>query len=76
MRDERHILTILFRPAASDEGPNLLPNTKDPHAKQAQALCPGYTASGVENTANGFTAKLNLAGEAVSESLLLKLNSY
>jgi alpha-glucosidase len=56
-------------PAAADEGPNLLPNIKDPNAKQAQALCPGYTASNVEHTMNGFTATLKLAGEAVSKYL-------
>ena len=53
-------------PAAVDVGPNLLPNVKDPNAKQAQQLCPGYQASNVMHTANGFTATLNLAGEAVS----------
>jgi hypothetical protein len=52
-------------PASADIGPNLLPNVKDPHAVQAQDVCPGYTASGVEKTANGFTATLNLAGEPV-----------
>ena len=31
-------------PAAADVGPNILPNVKDPNAKQAQALCPGYKA--------------------------------
>jgi hypothetical protein len=52
-------------PASADIGPNLLPNVKDPHAVQAQDVCPGYTASVVEKTANGFTATLNLAGEPV-----------
>ena len=52
-------------PASADIGPNLLPNVRDPHAVQAQDVCPGYTASGVEKTANGFTATLNLAGEPV-----------
>jgi len=52
-------------PASADIGPNLLPNVKDPHAVQAQDVCPGYTASGVEKTANGFTATLSLAGEPV-----------
>ena len=52
-------------PASADIGPNLLPNVKDPHAVRAQDVCPGYTASGVEKTANGFTATLNLAGETV-----------
>ncbi|KXS96637.1 hypothetical protein AC578_6907 [Pseudocercospora eumusae] len=51
-------------PAAVDVGPNLLPNVKDPNAKQAQQLCPGYQASNVIHTANGFTATLNLGGEA------------
>ena len=36
----------------------------DPSAKQAQTLCPGYTASNVERTENGLTATLNLAGSA------------
>lgn len=52
-------------PAAADIGPNLLPNVQDPSAKQAQQLCPGYKASDVKHTANGFTATLNLAGDAV-----------
>lgn len=54
-------------PAAADIGPNILPNIKDPNAKQAQALCPGYKARNVTNTEYGFTATLGLAGEAVSE---------
>lgn len=53
-------------PASADIGPNVLPNIKDPNAKQAQALCPGYTASDVKNTEYGFTAMLNLAGDPVS----------
>lgn len=53
-------------PASADIGPNLLPNVNDPQAVQAQDVCPGYTASGVEKTATGFTAKLSLAGEPVS----------
>ncbi|USW49247.1 Putative glycoside hydrolase family 31, galactose mutarotase-like domain superfamily [Septoria linicola] len=51
-------------PASADIGPNILPNIKDPSAKQAQVLCPGYKASNVNHTANGFTATLDLAGEA------------
>lgn len=51
-------------PAAADIGPNVLPNINDPNAKQAQALCPGYTASNAQRTDTGFTATLNLAGEA------------
>lgn len=53
-------------PVSADVGPNVLPNVKDPNSKQAQSLCPGYTASNVEYTEYGFTAVLNLAGEAVS----------
>lgn len=60
-------------PAAADIGPNLLPNVKDPHAKQAQDVCPGYTASDVEKTTNGFTALLSLAGEPVG-TLLINLH--
>ncbi|KAK0353781.1 hypothetical protein LTR91_013058 [Friedmanniomyces endolithicus] len=51
-------------PASADIGPNVLPNIKDPSAKQAQTLCPGYTASNVKRTENGLTATLNLAGSA------------
>ncbi|KAK0944934.1 hypothetical protein LTR29_003525 [Friedmanniomyces endolithicus] len=51
-------------PASADIGPNVLPNIQDPHAKQAQTLCPGYTASDVARTENGLTATLNLAGSA------------
>lgn len=51
-------------PAAADVGPNELPNIYNPQAKQAQQVCPGYTASGVERTSNGFTASLSLAGDA------------
>lgn len=53
-------------PAEADIGPNLLPNIKDPQAVQAQDVCPGYKAGEVEKTADGFTAILSLAGEAVS----------
>lgn len=51
-------------PAAADVGPNILPNVKDPKAKQAQKLCPGYNASDVQRTSHGFTASLSLAGQA------------
>ncbi|KAI9685806.1 MAG: hypothetical protein M1812_008605, partial [Candelaria pacifica] len=51
-------------PAAADIGPSILPNVEDPKAKQAQSLCPGYTASNVVRTAQGFSASLTLAGEA------------
>ena len=57
-------------PASADVGPNQLPNVKDPQAKQAQQLCPGYTASNVQRTKYGFTAALSLAGEAVRYGIL------
>lgn len=56
-------------PAAADVGPNLLPNIMNETAVQAQTVCPGYKASGVEKTANGFTATLNLAGDPVGAFL-------
>lgn len=56
-------------PAEADVGPNILPNVKDPSAKQAQQLCPGYTANNVQRTKYGFTASLSLAGEPVRKLL-------
>lgn len=53
-------------PAAADVGMNILPTIYDPEAKDAQEICPGYTASNVQHTLNGFTATLTLAGKAVS----------
>jgi alpha-glucosidase len=50
-------------PAAADNGAPLIPNVQDPQAVDAQAHCPGYTASDVVRNANGFTATLSLAGE-------------
>lgn len=50
-------------PASVDEGPNLLPNTQDPDAVDAQDACPGYKASQVKEDAHGLTAILTLAGE-------------
>jgi alpha-glucosidase len=50
-------------PAEADIGPNLLPNVEDQDAKQAQALCPGYTASNVKRSEHGFSASLTLAGD-------------
>ncbi|KAJ9629810.1 hypothetical protein H2203_002191 [Taxawa tesnikishii (nom. ined.)] len=49
-------------PAAADVGENLLPNVEDLQAVNAQDVCPGYKASGVERTENGFAALLTLAG--------------
>lgn len=57
----RSIFTV---PPEADMGANILPNIYDPQAINVQDVCPGYTASGVTSTANGFMADLNLAGPA------------
>ena len=49
-------------PASADEGANLLPNVDNPNATDAQTVCPGYNASNVMMSANGFSATLMLAG--------------
>ncbi|KAH0415641.1 glycoside hydrolase family 31 protein, partial [Aureobasidium melanogenum] len=51
-------------PAAVDNGANLIPNVEDPQAKVAQSVCPGYKASNVMHNQYGFSATLNLAGQA------------
>jgi len=51
-------------PAEADIGPKILPNIYDTKAKKAQDLCPGYTASNVQQVGNGMTASLTLAGKA------------
>ncbi|KAI5272953.1 putative alpha-glucosidase [Aureobasidium subglaciale] len=51
-------------PASVDRGEHLLPNVEDPEAKVAQSICPSYKASDVVHTQHGFTATLNLAGQA------------
>lgn len=57
----REVFTV---PADSDVGQPLLPNVEDPEAVDAQSVCPGYTASNVQNTTTGFTADLRLGGDA------------
>ncbi|KAB5578414.1 putative alpha-glucosidase precursor [Coniochaeta sp. 2T2.1] len=57
----RPIFTV---PSDADKGQNILPNVKDPQAINVQDVCPGYIASGVTPTANGFTANLDIAGPA------------
>ncbi|KAI2783821.1 glycoside hydrolase family 31 protein [Daldinia loculata] len=47
-----------------DVGQPIIPNIVDPQAINPQTVCPGYVASNVKNTSNGFTADLTLAGEA------------
>jgi alpha-glucosidase len=51
-------------PASIDVGVTLTPNINDANAKDAQDVCPGYTANNVKNTTLGLTATLNLAGDA------------
>ncbi|KIX07926.1 uncharacterized protein Z518_02580 [Rhinocladiella mackenziei CBS 650.93] len=51
-------------PASADEGATLLPNIYDPSAPNAQARCPGYTASNVKAYSTRLTAHLTLAGTA------------
>jgi alpha-glucosidase len=49
-------------PASADVGLPVIPNIDDSKAIDAQSVCPGYTASNVQQNDNGFTATLNLAG--------------
>ncbi|KAL2168270.1 hypothetical protein VTG60DRAFT_189 [Thermothelomyces hinnuleus] len=51
-------------PPSADWGKNILPNIKDPKAIDPQTVCPGYKASKVQDTKDGFTADLDLAGPA------------
>lgn len=48
-----------------DNGANLQPTVFDSAAPQPQNACPGYKASNVQQTQNGLTASLSLAGPAV-----------
>lgn len=57
----RDVFTI---PAEADVGKTLLPNILDPEAVDVQDVCPGYTASNLQNSSTGFTADLELAGSA------------
>jgi alpha-glucosidase len=56
----RSVFTI---PPSADEGAQLLPNIYDPQAVDAQDVCPGYTASGLEQSDRGLSATLTLAGK-------------
>lgn len=55
----RNILTV---PSAADFGANLIPNIRDPQAKDAQLVCPGYIATNVLRNSLGLTATLTIAG--------------
>lgn len=50
-------------PAEANIAPAVLPNINDPQAVDAQKVCPGYTASNIQQTTSGFTASLSLAGD-------------
>ena len=53
----------LFSPPSSvDTSEPLLPNIKNPDAVDAQDVCPGYTATNVQEQPYGVTAQLALAG--------------
>jgi alpha-glucosidase len=55
----RPVFTI---PPSADEGAQLIPNIYDPQAADAQVVCPGYKASGLEQGDRGLSATLTLAG--------------
>ncbi|KAI8933878.1 hypothetical protein NX059_009575 [Plenodomus lindquistii] len=55
----RSVFTI---PASADEGAELIANIKDPQAVNAQDVCPGYKASGLQTNERGLSATLTLAG--------------
>jgi alpha-glucosidase len=50
-------------PSSAALGFPILPTIQDPEAPDAQASCPGYTASNVQSSSNGFSADLELAGQ-------------
>lgn len=50
-------------PSAINYAPSLTRNVDDPTAPTAQAVCPGYRASNVQETDAGVTADLTLAGQ-------------
>lgn len=55
----RSVFTI---PANADQGANLISNIQDPQAVNAQDVCPGYKASGLEQNDRGLSVTLSLAG--------------
>lgn len=50
--------------SAINYAPSVTPNVMDLTAPNAQVVCPGYTASNVQETSTGVTADLILAGAA------------
>lgn len=55
---------IYTLPSSADVGATVIPNIDDPQAKDAQDVCPGYTAANVARNPLGLTATLTLAGSA------------
>jgi alpha-glucosidase len=55
----RSVFTI---PASADVGADVLPNIQDSQAVNAQDICPGYTASQLQENERGLSAVLTLAG--------------
>ncbi|KAH6643027.1 glycosyl hydrolases family 31-domain-containing protein [Boeremia exigua] len=49
-------------PASADQGAYLISNIHDPEAVNAQDVCPGYKASQLQETDDGISAVLRLAG--------------
>ncbi|CUS14012.1 unnamed protein product [Tuber aestivum] len=49
-------------PSDVNKGRKLLANLEDPNAKDAQRLCPGYTAINIRNCPGGLSARLVLSG--------------
>ncbi|KAK4040072.1 glycoside hydrolase [Parachaetomium inaequale] len=55
---------VFTLPASADVGKDVLPNINDFDAVDAQTACPGYKASNVHDTNDGFKVDLDLAGPA------------
>lgn len=51
-------------PSSINYAPSITPTIMDPTAPNAQSVCPGYTASNVQESSTGVTASLTLAGSA------------
>ncbi|EMC96216.1 glycoside hydrolase family 31 protein [Baudoinia panamericana UAMH 10762] len=51
-------------PSSINYAPSVMPTVMDLTAPNAQSICPGYTASNVQNGSSGLTADLTLAGPA------------
>jgi len=53
---------VFTLPPSVDQGVEQIPNIYDPQAVDAQDVCPGYKASGLEQNDRGLSATLTLAG--------------